>query len=381
MKKQIIYLLGLMVIGLYSCNPTEDWDNMYDAHKEEQNKAYKLQYGKTVLKGSHTLTDDDYKASSNENVSKYKNFSSSLDPKTLIPEILDERYYTNNTGEEVTVNFNYYQKAKVDSANAYELTNNDYKEFGYKYPNFSSKDDAKKLIPALLDIKPKFMTKKVGTYQTVKWTLSYTTKDPMYVKVNDDFSTEILYENPGDIHYVLVKQDYKDAGQKYDNFGDLDDAATAIANIANAGGKGPGNYQFTYYKRHFDEKYNVFVKWEEGWKLASSVTSKMLLFKYTSDFKWMFVPPIKYVISTETPTVKIELKDTDYEVTGDSKYKNFYLKGMSEDEQNNVVIGKVTLILKANYNIKLNDVVEITYKAYTGSKETRTIIVKAVEDK
>ncbi len=380
MKKQIIYLLSLIVIGLYACTPTSDWDDMYDELEKKDAKAFNAKYGKQVLSGSYTLTDDDYAASDDKGVQDYQNFSYKADPKVLIPAILNKRYYSDNKGEEVAVTFNYYSRVKPDKDDAYILSEDDYKSVGNKYPNFSDEGDAKKYIPAILNSKPLFASKKAGSMQTVEWTFTYT-KSTEYIKVNSDFTAVELDKKPDDVLYALTKKDYKDAGQRYPNFGKKDDAKAAIIAIAKAG-KGAGNYEYIYYKRRFESKYLVCKKLETSWALMKAVNPKTFLFKYTDKFEWVFVPPIKYVFTDEATTIAdITLTDADYEVTGDSKYKNFYVKGMSEDEQNAVILGKLTKILKANYNIKLNDVVKVTFKVYTGSGATWSRTLKAVEDK
>ncbi len=380
MKKQIIYLLSLIVIGLYACTPTADWDDMYDELEGKDAKAFNAKYGKQVLSGSYTLTEADYKASDNEGVKKYKNFSSYADPKALIPGILNKKFYTDKKGEEIAVTFDYYNKVKPDEENAYKLSKEDYKSVGLRYPNFSDENDAKKYIPAILDSKPLYAAKTTGSLQTVEWTFTYT-KTKEYIKVDDDFTAVELDKKPKEILYTLTKADYTNAGQNYPNFSNKDDAKTAIINIAKAG-KGAGNYEYVYYKRRFESRYLVCEKLDEGWSVKKAVTPQTLLFKYTDKFEWEFVPPIKFILTDEAPTIDdIELKAEDYALTGDSKYKNFYVKGKSEEEQNQIIIEKLTIILKANYSIKLNDVVKVTFKVYTGSGETWNRTIKAVEDK
>ncbi len=382
MKKQIIYLLGLIIIGLYSCTPTSEWDDMYDALEDKDAKAFDAKYGKQLLTGTYTFTDADYAASDDENVKKFKNFSFSSAPKVLIPKILNKKYYADNKGEEVAVIFDYYSKVKPDEANAYTLSDDDYKLAGQKYSNFSSESDAKKYIPAILNLKPQFSTKIVGSIQTVEWMYYYSTSTE-YIKVTkdgDNYTAVELNKKPDEILYTLTDKDYEDAGQSYPNFSDVEDAKAAIINIAKSG-KGPGNYAYTYYEKRTESKYIVLEKLDAGWSIRNSVTKQTMLFKYTDKFKWVFVPPIKYILTNEAPTIAdITLTDADYELTGDGKYKNFYVKGMSEDEQNDVILGKLTIILKANYNIKLNDVVKVTFKVYTGSGDTWSRNIKAVED-
>ncbi len=380
MKKQIIYLLCLIVIGLYACTPTSDWDDMYDELENKDAKAFNAKYGKQVLSGSYTLTEADYKASGDEDVQKYKNFSSYADPKVLIPEILNKKFYTDSKGEEVSVTFDYYSRARADKDNAYELTDDDYESVGASYHNFNDDGDAKKYIPAILNTKPMFATEATGSLKTVKWVFYYS-KTTEYIKVNSDFTAVELTKKPKDILYTLTEGDYTNAGQSYPSFSNKDDAKDAIINIARNEGKGPGNYAYTYYESRTKAKYNVFEKLDEGWVVKKDVNPQTLLFKYTDKFEWVFVPPIKFVLTDEAATVDdIELTDEDYALTGDSKYKNFYVKDMSEDDQNNVIVDKLTIILKANYNIKLNDVVKVKFKVYTGKGETWERTVKAVED-
>lgn len=379
MKKQIIFLLSLIFMGLYACTPTTEWDDMYDDLEAKDAKAFNAKYGKQLLSGSYTLTDADYSASDDKGVKKYKNFSSKADPKVLIPQILNKRFYSDNKGEEVAITFAYYTRVKPNEGSAYKLKENDYKLAGQKYPNFDDESEAKKYIPAILNLKPKFAVRKSGSVQTVEWTFYYS-KTTEYIKVKDDFSVVKLNKKPEKVDYTLTKQDYKDAGQKYPNFSKYEDAKEAIIKIAKAG-KGAGVYAYAYYKKRTESRYLVLQKQDNSWILMKSVNPQTMLFKYTDEFKWMFVPPIKYVLTDEATTIAdITLKDTDYELTGDSKYKNFYIKGMNQEQINDVVIKKLTVILKANYNIKLNDIVKVTFKVYGGSSDKMTVTIKAVED-
>ncbi len=95
---------------------------------------------------------------------------------------------------------------------------------------------------------------------------------------------------------------------------------------------------------------------------------------------WVYVIPTKFVFTDEASTKSITLTDKDYELTGDGKYKNFYLKHMSDSQINATVLEKLTKILKVNYsNIELNTVVEVTFRTYgLPDKKEMTVKLKKV---
>ena len=88
---------------------------------------------------------------------------------------------------------------------------------------------------------------------------------------------------------------------------------------------------------------------ELKWILTATVVdgSAIVAFK---DKAWAYVPPIKLI------------------------------KGMTPEEVDAEIIPKITKILKANFELAVGDVYEVTYNYYDGTNGIATIKLEAVED-
>ncbi|MCZ4693533.1 hypothetical protein DWB61_00880 [Ancylomarina euxinus] len=111
---------------------------------------------------------------------------------------------------------------------------------------------------------------------------------------------------------------------------------------------------------------------EKGWYLTPTTVVGSSLVAY-KDKTWLFVPPIKFVVSEKAATVTFTLSSDDYAFVGNSQYGNF-------DEDEAVVLEKLAKIIKNNYEVAVGDVYAVTYKYYNGSVNDVTVILEAVED-
>ncbi|RZT97430.1 hypothetical protein EV201_2100 [Ancylomarina subtilis] len=118
---------------------------------------------------------------------------------------------------------------------------------------------------------------------------------------------------------------------------------------------------------------------ETKWMLTATTVdgSAMVAFK---DKIWIYVPPIKLIKTEKDATETYELTAADYELVGNGRYGNFDTRSGEDEEDEAVIVEKLTKILKANYSLKVGDVFEVTYKYYDGAAKTGTMKLEAVAD-
>ncbi|SMO44550.1 hypothetical protein SAMN06265379_101859 [Saccharicrinis carchari] len=371
MKKILNITIIAALFGLMGC---EDVTDQFDGLDDRQSN---FNIGKTPLEGPYVLTEEDYALSSNKDVNNFKNFSESLPAKDYVPEILNKNYYTKEAGIELRITYDYYSRPSVDEDNAYEISNDEYKLMGQSYSNFTNDDLAKASIALLFTNNIPLSLMDPGSELTAKYVIA-SQGDTRYVKVNDDFSTEVLSKKP-DAFYTLSGDDYDLLGERYPNFYSISDAQTKIAEFAQmAEGKGAGNYACVVYRSFYD-RYAVYKYDGTAWSLLGSVNPKSELFKFDG-MEWSWIPPIKFVKSDKAFTVEYELTDADYELVGNGRYYNFDVREGKDEESEEVRIEKISKILKTNFEVALGQVYKVSFKVYSGQNETWDLTLEAVED-
>ena len=405
MKKQFIYLLGLLILGLGACNPDKDWDDMYDDLVDQDNVTYANHNGKTVLEGTeYTLTEDDYTASSNENVSRYLNFSASAPAGENIPEIFNALYYSETAGTEYTITYNYYQGSlgylydlTDDNVSYYELTNSDYDSFGTErgepgyYNNFAYNVLPDNYLPDFFAAKYSNAVAGDMVYVTYEYydngtsTVSefYEFDGTTWAPSNDGI------EVPAGVNtYVLNADDYDSMGApgNYNNFSGstpAEDYLPAFLKLKFPYAK-DGDKIATIYKYYagggVTETRAIEYTLTNGvWTEYSSLIEKTDIFKYNGSV-WSFVAPVVLIKSDKAATIEYTLTEDDYELVGNGHYDNFDVRDGKAEETEEVRIAKITTILKANFDIVAGDIFKVTYEVYSGSAETWDITLEAVED-
>ncbi len=238
MKKQFLYLLGLLIIGLGACTPTEDWDDMYDDLVDAENESYALIADLEQAPDSYTLDDADYAYSSNSVVSTNLYFSSDATASEYLPEILYSLYF-GEADQTIDVTYNYYNGEleyldEIASVEAYELSDDDYDSMGEDYgePGYYN-NFAYNILPE--DYLPDFLA---GLYPsaadgdivlvTYKYYSDYTTStisEYWAYDGSDWAASEDGIELPDGVEmYTLTDDDYDSMGEdsgepgKYNNF-------------------------------------------------------------------------------------------------------------------------------------------------------------------
>ena len=367
MKKfKLIYIL-LAVIGFAACEPNEDIYKQLDEQKAAQNEIYAYNVGKELAPSAYTLTEDDYKLSSNTAVSSYKNFSASALPKDFLPEILNKKFSAED-GFEMMVTYNFYESVVADEANAYELSSDDYAFLGESYSNFSDEDVAKEQIAKLMAMKTSGAEE--GSETTAMYTL-YKTNMVRYIRVNADNSTEVLdYSSTA---YELTDTDYEDLGEgTYHNFTYLSNAEDGVVELAALRSHTlPKEYAVKVYRNYLD-KYVVFVFDGANWSAKQSVMP--------------VTEPLNFALNTEDvslstwwadPAIKLTLGKADYDMfTETSKYQNFDLRGsIAPGTDRGKLVEMIGQMLDANHSPVDGQQYLVTYAYYDGSSGVDVIRV------
>lgn len=426
---KLFNIILAIIIMISACDST--YNDIYDEIDEQfvAEDSVALHYSdKTEAPSAYTLVDEDYTklqsillalGSSYEDaandIGNYKNFSADVPASTYLPYLLDANYFSYTPGAEMIVTYAYYTSSSyedVTDLDEYELENEDYDMFAGpgQYNNFSSSEPAADYIPLILA--ERYPLAVAGTQMMVQYA---------YYGGHYDLAAE--FEFNGTVwaatgatsgldmenSYELTTADYDSMGTgddepgEYDNFSysvSLDDYVPDFL-LTKYPSASTGDKQvivYDYYGTRYDLYLGFTLSSTGTWTNTQSVeynyddgdyTVKTLsftddassIFKFTTTDGWLYVPPLKFVETTEAYTRQYTLTDADYELVGNGKYGNFDVREGADEEDVAVRIDKISTILKANFNdLAVGDIFEVTYKVYTGSSDTWTINLEVVLD-
>jgi hypothetical protein len=315
--KKILYSILAFSLFATSCNTMQDIDDAIDENNAKNNEVDLFLSSREVAPAAYTLTDEDYELSSNDDVVKYKNFSKYAPAKDNLPEILYKKFSGENA-QAMMVTYNYYESVTADKANAYVISTAEYTEMGQKYPNFGNQDEAEALIAKLLD--RKIYSDTEGENKTVEYLL-FKTNQTRYVKVNTDFTTEVLSYDANAIEVTDAMYEAMGEG-KYKNFYKISDAESKLSQyVQDNSVSTPVVYSCKVYQ-NFLETYAVYMFDGSNWTLMQSVmpVSEELNYSLDSD-------DITKSYWWADPAIKITLTNADYDLfPATSGYKNFDLR-------------------------------------------------------
>lgn len=381
MKKILFLFIAALALTFTACDPMSDINDEIDAKQEVQDKNDLYLSGLEIAPEAYTLTDEDYELSSNENVSKYKNFSASALPKDYLPEILNQKF-SGEDAQSMLVTYDYYSRPVVDEANAYELSDADYESMGQSYPNFSDEDEAEALIAKLLDRIA--YAQEEGMEKTVQYTL-FSTREDRFIRVNADGTSEEVGYTPDAVE--VTDEIYEATGNgKYKNFYKIDDALEDLAKYAvDSGVSLPVTYEALVYLNYMDE-FAVYYYNGMNWEVKQSVmaVSEPLNFALNSE-------DITQSYWWADPAIKITLTADDYDSNDDTeRYDNFDLRSgktpgaIGYNIENGVEVANPQLelmvemigdMLDLNHGAVENQQYLVTYAYYDGSSGTSSVRV------
>lgn len=414
--KKILYIASFLLVTLTACNPMEDIYNEIDEVNKGKIADEKYFAQRTILDTDYTLVDTDYALSTNENVKKYKNFSSSLLAKDHLAQILNDKMVYGEAGKDYKVTYKYYRGSlsylksyvtyltAVDALKTYELTKEDYDSMGTekgkpgKYDNFSDRVPPADYLPDFL--KAKYTNAKANDVVVV--TYKYYSGKVNNVTANWQFDGTKWAENanagpkapqlPSNVTvYELVDGDYDSMGApgKYNNFSSSVKPETYLPTFlkikfpyAKEGSKYLMVYKFyDSSKKKTLKKANEYTLTEGIWKAYSSTVMQVATMSYKVAKKtWEFVPPIKFVKTEDAETDTYTLTKADYNLVGNGKYGNFDVREGRDEADEAVIIEKISKILKSQTKVTIAEgkVYAVTYKYYDGAAKEGVIKLKAV---
>lgn len=364
MKKTLFLYIAALAMVFTACDPMSDINDEVEAKQDAQDKVTQFLANLPIAPEAYTLVDDDYALSSNTNVAKYKNFSSSALPKDFLPEILNQKF-SGEDAQSMKVTYNFYSKKVVDKDNAYEVLEGDYRSMGQKYNNFSDEDVAAGLIAKLLDRIT--FGQEEGTEKTVQYTL-FSTRQDRFVRINADGTAEEVGYTEDAVE--VTDAIYEATGNgKYKNFFTISDALEDLAAYATANDLAPVTYSALVYKNYLPE-YEVFRFNGTNWEVRQSVMPVSEELNYARNAE-----DITQSTWWADPAIKITLGADDYasnDVT--SKYSNFDLRsGKNPGTDRAALVAMIGGMLDANHNAVENQQYLVTYAYYDGSSGATTI--------
>lgn len=402
--KKILYMASIFALLFTSCDPMEDVYDEVDKANADELADQKFFSDKTLITNGYELTEADFALSSNEDVAKYKNFSKYATAADNLADILTNKKLYGEAGIEYTVIYNFYRGSlsyigdyldfleELAGIESYELKDADYEALGYgQYKNFDYKVDVPTVLAGFL--LGKYPDAVEGDERAITY-VYYDSGDKNDVTEFWTFDGSVWTESdkaapdaPSGVDiYELVAADYDLMGApgKYNNFSSSDAPEDYLPNFL--GVKFPFALDgdkiatvYKYYSGSTETKMKEYTLTDGVWVEYSSAidASALVAFK---DKVWVFVPPIKFIKSEKAATEQYTLVDADYALVGNGNYKNFDVRDGKGEADEAVVIAKLTMILKANFELVVGNVYEVSYDIYDGANSVATMKLEAVED-
>lgn len=403
-------MASFLALFFTACDPMEDVNEEVDKANADELADQKFFSDKTLIEDGYQLTDADYALSSEDGVKNYKNFSKYAPVADFLPEILTNKKLYGEAGIEYMVMYNFYrgslsylgdyldyleELAEIDS---YTLSTADYDSMGTgddepgKYNNFSGSTPPEDYLPNFLLAKYPDATdgdELAVTYKYYDGGVSDITEfwafDGSVWAESDKAAPEV----PSDVTvYELESADYDAMGApgKYNNFSSSDAPENYLPNFlgekfpyALDGAKIAPIYKYYAGGGVTETRMKEYAFTNGEWMEYQSTIDATSLVAF-KDKVWVFVPPIKLIKSEKAATKTHVLSDADYALVGNGNYKNFDIRDGKGEADEAVIIAKLTKILKANYELVVGDVFDVTYDYYDGSNGSATMTLEAVED-
>ncbi|MCL6219659.1 hypothetical protein [Zunongwangia pacifica] len=357
MKKIFTLIVGLTTLFSVGCDPMDD---IYDDLNIQDNE----------IQGNidYTLEEKDYTDILDLN---YSNFNSVDDAKSLIPQVLSEKYPALGKGSLASVTYDIYSsRPKEDSLIVYSATNDDYAKYGDdKYPNW---DGMSQIYDFLKGEYPDAENRTLVS-------LTYDYFDGGTKELNNGF----FYVN-GEWMFIqgFTQEEYAEMGESYANFSNEDEAYQKIPiylkdkfkyETVEAGDIQPIMYKL--YKSGKTVSYIAYFIYDgEMWSIYDNVLSQTLQFGHDGE-TWIPDNTIQYSFTSEDYTLAANELSSKYPDATDnlSNYGNFNKSRWDDDmllEAINVVLDN----LSPNAEVGQKYVVKYTVYAGGTSDETRSVI-------
>ncbi len=345
--KKLFYSFAIITLAFASCNPMDDIYKEIDAKE-------------TVIAGDATitLTDDDYKLSGNDDVTKNKSFTGYTQAETIIPTILTAKYPVWKKNSTAKVSFAIDRLNYLNAATVYEVTEADYLAQNHTYKNYDSPSD---IIDFL-----KWKYPNAGRGDVIELTYKY------YSGSVSTLTNKFIMTDEWIATKSMASADYTAMGQRFSNFDNFGIAEFKI-----------GRYLATLPDYNFSKDGDVVnVVYTYTYKDGSTRKFKSVLASYTfnSGAFELISNSIKFGHNgtkwEKDNTIKYTLTAADYALVGNSRYGNFDVRSGKNEEKEDVRIGKISQILLNNFpNDAEGQKYLVSYNIYNGSNGVWTLAV------
>ena len=264
----------------------------------------------------------------------FANFGSLDEAKALIPTILNEKYPVWGKNSGVKVSFKYYNKVKTYSENVYELSDAEHNAItGKTYGNF---DRTSHIFDFIDD---KYTTPAEGDFVSLRYRF--------YSGGEKTLTDGFVYTNSQWEKITgFTEDEYKAMGESYPNFSSHDEAAAKIpvtlVELFKFNPKSEGDIVSAMYELY------------KGSGVSKSYTSNFI-FDGTSFSKYNNVAEETVQFghdgTTWVPdnTIKYTLTAADYDLVGNGRYGNFDVRTGKDEETEAARIAKINTILLNNF--------------------------------
>ena len=286
----------------------------------------------------------------------YNNFNSIDEAKTLIPGLLDEKYPVWGEGSLATVTFDWYNPLPTPSKNVYELSDAEHNAVtGKTYGNF----DRDYHIFNYLD--DKYPSPSNGDFHSLRyrfWAGGESTLTDGFLFENGDWTKITGY----------TEDQYKAMGESYPNFSSHDEAEVKIPVTL------PDKYKFDQ-KEEGDIVMVMYELYKGGGVTKSYVSNYILKADGWAKYTNVANETIKFGhdgrVWVPDNTIKYTLTGADYELVGNGYYQNFDVRPGKAEESVEARLEKINIILKNNFpGMQEGQKFIVTYDVYSGAAET-----------
>lgn len=375
MKKSIYFLMTFVGLALTSCEPMEDINEQIDAELAAKSIEGVVDY---------TLTDDDYEALD----LGFGNFSNIDDAKELIPGLLTSMYPVWGKGSLANVTFKLYAPKKDErSLIVYEVTNDDYDEYGDD--DFASFDREWQVMDLIED---KFADAEDRTLVS----LTYDYYDGSLSEVNNGF---LLLDGEWMMISGITDEEYKEMGESFPNFSSEDEAEAKLPiflddklKFTNPMAGDITSLMYKLYTTDVDDvdedgktddrttysyvKYFIFDG--SNWNVYNNVLIESLQFGHDGN-TWVPDNTVKYTFETSNYVeIGNEFIDT-YPGPGDNVafFKSFDRRSTSDNYWNDDMLLEAMNFFLDNLDPSAEDgqKYEVTFDTYVGSTVSETLFL------
>lgn len=331
----------------------------------------------TVISGEATitLTETDYTDDVEDGGLgfSFPNFSSVDDAKMVLPGFLSSKYPTWGNESLAAVTFMSYNKKNDEKSLAvYEVTSTDYTDNGHGYGSFDSFSD----ISEFLDV----------TYPSAENRLLVALTYEYYNGTTNTF-TNGFTNNAGtwEMSTGITNDEYTSMGESLAQFSSEDEALTKIPLFAKNkyqyNGKVVGDIEGIMYHLYVTDTQDI----DEDDDIEESNVYSFVTFVIYDGSDWsIYTNVINETIkfghdgTTWVPdnTIKYTLTSADYTLVGNGNYGNFDVRSGKDEELESVRLDKVNTILLNNFPSDLEGQKYIvTFNVYNGADTDMSLSV------